>query len=393
MTATIKTGGRLTIGAGGIAQFGTSSLILPPPTINTLTLSNPRQLHYDLNDTNTGGLITYVPGSGGTKVREMTISGSTVTFGSEVTKSGTNGNSSFARGFVRRYQSGATPNYLAFSSDASGSIEIFARAHNSSAVAQTTDTTIDSDTFQLPNWGSRNVAGSQVILFSQNSNGIQYFVVTESGGSISVQNSGTVVSSGSPNLISATDGVTDGRGLLLHSASPGSSPILRAYSITGNNYSESSTVALASINASDRMVHQIAAISTDIAVVLFWSGSQWTLRKVTGAEGTLALSGSDYVPVPGYSQIHSIALTRLNSTQALLGWTDGNDLKYQAVDCSGASPILTGSVKTLTRPVSMIYAFSYGGGWSGYWQYMSDGNVMAAWDEGNDFKFAILNDL
>ena len=392
MTAIIKTGGRFTIGAGGIAQIGTSSLLVPPPTVNDTGI-NAQSFHYELNDANTGGLITYRTSST-QYVRELTISGSTVTVGSEVTKDTGVTTASTNRGFVRRYQSGGTPNYIAISVDNAASASITARAFNSSAVAQTTDTTIDTAaSFNRANFGSRKDGGTQMMVFAQDSGGIQYYVVTESGGSISVQNSGTVVSSGTPSLVNATDGVTDGRGLLLNSVNPGPGPVLRAYSITGNDYSESSTLVIGSTTSSTGAVNQVAAISTDIGLVLFWNGSEWTLRKVTGVEGTLALSGSELTPVPGHSSSHSIVITRLNNTQALLGWSDGNDLKYQAVDCSGASPVLTGDVKTLTRSASMDFAFAVQGGWNGHWQYMSDGNVMASWVESGDLRFAILNDL
>lgn len=379
-TVVVSGGPRLVVSGTMAIESGAPPIVTLDNDLRSVELnmvSSTSGILFALNDSRSSPANTW-------SSHPVTINGNEPSFGlpislSSVSTSGVGG----WRGQISRYQSGVNGNYVA---GYSSTDKWFARAVDSTGTPVSPELEVldatGSQTGRIE--GFRSIGTGEVVQFAYRTDlggqQVDWRVLSESGGTLSVVGSGTVSGGGGSNHkpISAIDTSTDGNGLLLVSGGAVNGQVLKNYSVVASSLSELSSVSLTGFNDNllEKSTRQIARFGGDKAVVLFWdSFDRWKLRTVTGIDGTLTLVGSNVEPLPGIPSSADPYWIEVDTNIGMLIWTEGGtDIKYQLYDCSGVTPVATGSEITEITAASDVFL-----GTNGAIAKLSANKVLLVW--------------
>ena len=133
------------------------------------------------------------------------------------------------------------------------------------------------------------------------------------------------------------------------------------------------------------LASHLAVLDNDKAVVFMRNvaSNEWILRKVSGTEGTLALSGSEFLT--GITSTSDVTISPLDATRVMVWRLDGGNLKYRVVDCSGVTPAYAADEVT----VKAVSGGTFSSG-SADFKKLVDGTVLAAFLDGGTINLTTV---
>jgi hypothetical protein len=374
----------------GVMQSGGNG---PADPIFIDSTYNIQQLQLDVDDANNATLMGRFVSQGYVGMLPLSISGGVVT-GGTLLQVGANSHFPINDSFHARYKvsDGSGFQKLAIWDSSTGT-KLSGRAFDTDSggspaniTAETIDL-VESPTSKVINrpHGFRSIALNRVGAFhyEAGTQGLRYSVHSVTG-TANTTGEAVIAFGSTNNVIDAADSQTDGRGLLMHVLG-GTGTVLRAYSLNASSMTQSSVLTISTRLENSYQPRMIAVLDSDKAVIAMRNvaNTGWILRKVSGTEGTLALSGSEFDT--GITSFNEVCVSQLDTTRVMVWRLDGGNLKYRVVDCSGVTPAYAAAEVTVKAVSGSTFT-------SGSFDVrkLSDGTVVAAFLDGGTINFTTV---
>ena len=321
--------GILTIGGGaalhieqGIIQVAGT---IPDPVFTDSTY-NIQLLQLDVDDSSNATLVGRFVSQNYVGMLPLSISAGVVTGGTLLQVGAASSNPNFDP-FHGRYQASDGSGFQKIAVwDSSTGTKLSGRAFDTDSGGSPANDTVENTTLvesplsaQIQRvHGFRSIANARVGVFSHETGnqGLRYSVISKTSTTNNVGQA-VIVFGGTYNILDAADSQTDGRGLLMHTL-PGTGTVLRAYNLFTTSMTQSSILTLSTRLENSFQPRHIAVLDSDKAVIAMRNvaNTGWILRKVSGTEGTLALSGSEFDT--GITSFNDVSVSQLDTTRVML---------------------------------------------------------------------------